>query len=284
MDAQELMKGALDIHIHIAPDPNRRRRVDGIEAAVQAKEAGMRGVVFKSHDYNTTPVAVTVQKMVPEVELYGGVSLDFEVGGLNPHAVEAAGKLGSKIIWMPTFSSKNDMLKKNIPDKGITMLDEKGRILPVVNEILEIIKHNGMTLATGHLSTQEIFLLLEAAEKKEIERILITHPLSRWVGPTISVEDQMKMIRPGLYFEHCFVSCMPHSDRMHPKEIAEAIRRIGPEHCIMSTDFGQITNPPPVEGMRIYIEFMLAHGITADEIVTMTRTNPASALALPAIG
>lgn len=283
MDAHSLMKGAIDIHVHIGPDPNRRRRVDGYSAALQAKEAGMRGVVFKSHDYNTSPVAATVQQFVPGIELFGGLSLDFEVGGLNPHAVEAAGKLGTKIIWMPTFSSKNDMLKRNIFDKGISILNENGRLLPVVNEILDIIKYHGMTLATGHLSTKEIFILLESAEKKGIERILVTHPLSKWVGPTISIEDQRKMIRPGLYFEHCFSNCMPHSDRLDPREIATAVREIKPEHCVLSTDFGQITNPPPVEGMRMYIEFMLAFGITADEVVAMIRTNPARCLGLPVI-
>ncbi len=281
MDAQELMKSAIDIHIHIGPDPNRRRRVDGYEAAVLAREAGMRGVVFKSHDYNTTPVAYTVQRMVPEVEIYGGLSLDIEVGGLNPHAVEAAGKLGSKIIWMPTFSSKNDMQKKNRPDQGITIFDDGGKVLPVVEEILEIIKRFDMTLATGHLSTQEIFALLASAERKRIERILITHPLSKWVGPTISIEDQKKMMRPGVFFEHCFTGCMPHSDRMDPRNIVEAIRAVGPEHCILSTDFGQITNPPPTEGMRMYIEMMMLLGIEGDEIITMIKTNPARALGLP---
>ena len=53
-------------------------------------------------------------------------------------------------------------------------------------------------------------------------------------------------------------------------------------HCILSTDFGQITNPPPVEGMRMYIEAMLGFGITEDEIITMIKTNPAKALNLPA--
>lgn len=282
MDATELIKGAIDIHIHIGPDPNRRRRVDGYDAALQAKAAGMRGVVFKSHDYNTAPVAATVQRLVPEVELYGGLSLDVEVGGLNPYAVEAAGKLASKIIWMPTFSSRNDMMKKNIPDKGITILDNDGEVLPVVDEILEMIKHFDMTLATGHLSTKEIFALLASAEKKQVERILITHPLSRWVGPTISIEDQKKMVHPGVYFEHCFTGCMPHSDRMDPREIVNAVRAVGAENCVLSTDFGQITNPPPVEGMRMYIEMMMLLGIEESEIITMVKTNPAKALGLSA--
>jgi hypothetical protein len=74
---------------------------------------------------------------------------------------------------------------------------------------------------------------------------------------------------------------MPSSDRLDPRKIAETMREIGPEHCIMSTDFGQITNPPPVEGLRMYIETIRPLGITEDEIITMTRTNPAKALGLP---
>lgn len=280
MDAMELLKGAIDIHIHIGPDPNRRRRVDGYQAAVQARDAGMRAVVFKSHDYNTTPLAYTVHQWVPEVELFGGLSLDVEVGGLNPAAVEVAGKLGSKIIWMPTFSSQNDMSKQGRTGRGIRILDGQNKLLPVVEEILDLIESYDMTLATGHLSTPEIFMLLEAAEQKKINRIVITHPLSKWVGPTASIDEQKKMMRPGVYFEHCFTSCMPHSDRLDPKEIVRAIREIGCEHCIMSTDFGQITNPPPVEGMRMYMEMMMLLGITAEEVNIMAKTNPAKVLGL----
>ena len=280
MDGTELLKGAIDIHIHIGPDPNRRRRVDGYQAAVQARDAGMRAVVFKSHDYNTTPLAHTINQLVPEVYLFGGLSLDIEVGGLNPDAVEAAGKLGSKIIWMPTFSSQNDMNKQNRPGQGISILDSQNRLLPIVIEILDLINSHNMVLATGHLSTPEIFVLLEAAGQKKIDKIVITHPLSKWVGPTASIEEQKKMMRPGVYFEHCFTSCMPHSDRLDPKEIVKAIREIGSEHCIMSTDFGQITNPPPVEGMRMYMEMMMLLGITEEEIITMTKTNPAKVLGL----
>ena len=280
MEALELLKGAIDIHIHIGPDPNRRRRVNGYEAAVQARKAGMRGLVFKSHDYNTTPVAYTVQQLVPEVALYGGVSLDVEVGGLNPHAVEAAGKLGAKIVWMPTFSSRNDMEKRNITGQGLFILDENKQVLPVVSEILTLIKQYDMVLSSGHLSRQEIFALLAEAQGKEIDRILITHPLAIRVGPTLSIDDQQKLLHPGVYFEHCFHSCMPNSDRLDPQAIADAIRAVGPAHCILSTDFGQLVNPPPVEGMRMFVETMLQLGITHDEILTMIQTNPAKVLGL----
>ena len=51
MDAPDLMKGSIDIHIHIGPDPLRRRRVTAYEAAIQARDAGMRGIILKSHHY-----------------------------------------------------------------------------------------------------------------------------------------------------------------------------------------------------------------------------------------
>ena len=280
MDVRELMKGAIDIHVHIPPDSNFRRRLNAYEVVTQAKEAGMRGVVIKSHDYITTPLSYTLQILIGGIEIYGSLALNYELGGLNPAAVTAAGKMGTKVVWMPTFSSKNDMQKKGLENRGITILDETGEILPVVTEILQIIKHYDMTLATGHLSTRETFKLIEEAKRVGIRRTIASHPMSRSLGADASLEDQKKMIREGVFIEHCFIVTMPTSDRLDPKKMGEAIRAVGPEHCIMSTDFGQIFNPPPVEGMRMFIETMLNCGITEDEIILMVRVNPAKALGL----
>lgn len=281
MDARQLMKGAIDIHLHIGPDPNRRRLVTAYEAAIQAKEAGMRGIVLKSHDYITTPVTYLLQQLVSGIELYGGLSLDLEVGGLNPHAVEMAGKIHTRMVWMPTFSSDWNLRLHKGEGKGITLLDPTGRILPVVTEVLELIKTYDMTLATGHISTGEIFALLEEARRVGVKRTIITHPLSFSFGSRASLDEQKRMVSEEVYIEHCFIAAMPTSDRLDPQVIADAMRAVGPEHCIMSTDFGQIFNPLPVEGMRMYIETMLRCGITEEEIITMVRKNPAQALGLP---
>jgi imidazolonepropionase-like amidohydrolase len=138
-----------------------------------------------------------------------------------------------------------------------------------------------MTLATGHISTPEIFALLEEAQRIGIQRTIITHPISVSFGCSASLEEQKKMVRPGVFIEHCFIATMPTGDRIDPQKIADAMRAVGPENCIMSTDFGQIFNPPPVEGMRMYIETMLRYGITENEIITMVKKNPARALGLP---
>ena len=281
MNTSELIKGAIDIHIHIPPDPNRRRRLTAYEVVVQAKEAGMRGVVLKSHDYVTTPVTYLLQQLLSGIEIFGGLALDEEVGGLNPSAVEMAGKIQTRIVWMHTFSSQCDAQKRKIAGKGISILDSQGKILPAVKDILQSIKKYEMTLATGHISTPEIFALLEEAQRIGIQRTIITHPISVSFWCSASLEEQKKMVRPGVFIEHCFIATMPTGDRIDPQKIADAMRAVGPENCIMSTDFGQIFNPPPVEGMRMYIETMLRYGITENEIITMVKKNPARALGLP---
>jgi hypothetical protein len=281
MDAQDLMKGSIDIHIHIGPDPLRRRRVTAYEAAIQAREAGMRGIILKSHHYITTPITCLLQPMVPGIELFGGMTLDTDVGGLNPVAVEMAGKIGTKMIWMPTFTSRCDVQKLGIEGQGISLLDDGGKLLPNVTEILELIKQYDMTLATGHISVPEIFALLKEARAVGVTRLVVNHPLSIAFGSRATIEEQKRMAAEGAFIEHCFVATMPSSDRLPPVGIAEAVRAVGADSCILSTDFGQLLNPTPVEGMRMYIQTMLHCGITEDEIVRMVRINPARVLGLP---
>jgi len=281
MEATELMKGAIDIHIHVGPDPIRRRRVTAYEAAIQARDAGMRGIVLKSHHYVTTPITTLIRQFVPEIELFGGLALDEDVGGLNPIAVKMAGRIGTKIVWMPTFSSRCDLERRGIKGKGISLLDDNGKLLPTITEILKFIKQYDMTLATGHISTPEIFALLKEVKVVGVQRTIITHPLSTNVGCNATIEEQKRMVEEGAFIEHCFVATMPATGRLDPAKMAEAIKTVGAENCIMSTDFGQIVNPPPAEGMRMFIETMIRYGLSEDEIIKMIRYNPAKVLGLP---
>jgi len=84
-----LIEGSIDVHVHFGPDPLVERRADAMETAQRAKEMGMRGLVLKSHQYSTAPLAYAVSRIVPGLEVMGGLCLDVEVGGLNPMAVEA---------------------------------------------------------------------------------------------------------------------------------------------------------------------------------------------------
>ncbi|MFC1940420.1 DUF6282 family protein [Chloroflexota bacterium] len=277
----ELLQGSIDMHCHHGPDTILERSVDALQATQQAQEAGMKAIVLKSHVYPTAPLAYIINQIVPDFTAVGAICLDEDVGGLNTHALEASAKLGAKVVWMPTSSSANDMKRKGLSEPGIAISDEKGVLLPVVGEILDIVKEYKMALATGHVSVAESFALVDEARKKGIDKIIITHPLLSYLGATLNLEEQKKMADKGAFIEHCFGITMPGSlVRFDPKLMADAVKAVGAERCIMSTDLGQAFNPKPADGMRVGIAVMLRLGLTEKEVDLLVKVNPAKLLGL----
>jgi hypothetical protein len=274
-----LMRGAIDIHVHFGPDPRVERRAGAIETARRALELGMRGLVLKSHEYPTQPVAATVSEVVPGITLVGGVCLDDEVGGLNAHAVEATARMGGRVVWLPTFNAAayRSFLGNT---GGVTVLDDNGRLLDSVHDVLRVIKEYDLVLATGHVSRDEIFAVLEAANSLDIRRVVATHisSLNRWYG--IAVEDMVRMAQAGAMLEHCVLAMMPGRRSIPASELAEMIRTAGVESAILSTDFGQWNNPIPPEGLRMGIAMLLQAGMKAEELELMVKGNPARLLGL----
>ena len=278
-----LLKDAIDMHMH--PGPGGLCRLDAIEAARQAQQAGMKAIVLKSHSY-TAAVAVMVSQLVPGIKVIGSVCLDYEIGGLNPNAVMTGANLGAKVVWMPTFSSKNSikmMRKQGLPlqGEGISLLNKEGTLVPEVERILQIIKKFDMVLATGHISPQEAFVLFDKAQEMGIKRMIVTHPTdAEFLERFYTVEELQKMAKIGAYSEFTLVGMLPNEFCHDPVKIVKTIKAIGSEHCIISTDLGQPQNPLPVEGMRILIATLLHHGLTQKEVEQMVKVNPAVLLGL----
>ena len=285
---KELLKGAIDFHIHTGPDIYPRLLND-IEVARQAKRAGMRAILIKSHVTITSDRAQIAQA-VTGLPVFGGVTLNWQVGGLNKYAVECAAKLGARQVWMPTTHAANylkyvdhvPMFAKAMPKdiKGIAILKEDGSLIPEIGPILEIIAKNGLILATGHLSPEEGLALIREAKKAGVGKIVVTHPLASFVN--YSTDQMREAISAGAtYLEHVFNDCTPQvANPLPPSALGDAIKAVGFEHCIMSTDSGQVVNPPPVKVMVWYIREMLRYGFSAKAIRLMTRTNPARILGL----
>ena len=276
---ERLIQDAIDIHVHFSPDPRVERRADAIQVAQAAKELGMRGLVLKSHEYPTLPVASTVSRIVPGIALVGGVCLDVDVGGLNPYAIEASDKMGAKVVWMPTFWSQADRRRRGL-DGGIAVLDAQGRLLPEVYKVLELVKRYDMVLCTGHIAPKESLALVDEARNIGINRIVGTHAstINRWMGMT--VEDMKAMVKKGAFIEHCVHVMMPLTERMPPKELIEMMRAVGAENCILSTDFGQVYSPIPPEGLRMGIATLLQSGLEEVEVGMMVKDNPGRLLGL----
>ena len=276
---EKLLQGSIDMHIHHAPDARVERRLDALEVALQAQEVGMRAIVLKSHEYPTAPVAYIVSREARNIAVFGSICLNFEIGGLNTDALEASAKMGAKVAWMPTFTSANHMKARGLVEEGITILDGQGKLLPVVNDILDIVRSYQMVLATGHISIVEAFALVDEARRKGVSRIVITHPL--WVKmKTFTLEEQRRMTEKGAFIEHCSSHILPLMGGLDPMKIVEAVRAVGAEHCIMTTDLGQAYNPAPAEGMRMLVATMLECGLTEREIELMIKINPAKLLDL----
>jgi hypothetical protein len=273
---EQLMHGAIDIHVHAGPDPFHVRRLNALDLALQAKAMGMRAVVAKNHQFGTAGLATLVNEMVPDFHLIGSLCLNRETGGLNPEVVEASIRGGARVIWMPTTSSTGDSKGK----PGISLLDEHERLLPVVTTIVEIVKAHDAVLATGHISPKEIFALADEAHRIGA-KIVITHPLPTGFNCTLTIAQQQELVSLGAVIEHCFVSCLPGKfGGMSPATIVEAVRRLGAGNCILSTDTGQDTNPPPPEAFRSMVGNMLQFGLSVEELEKLTKTTPARLLNL----
>jgi hypothetical protein len=286
MIIDDLVRGSIDMHCHHAPDALIEGRMDALETVKQARDMGLRAVVLKSTYFPTTPMADIIQKLVPEVRVFGSVCMDNEIGGLNYEALEPLAKFGTKVVWMPTHSSTNSRANmRRLPGvtlegEGFSLLDTAGKLVPAVNRILTIVKKYNMVLANGHISPKETFALFEVAQAMGINKLVVTHGL--WVNGSVkfTLDELKKLGEMGAYIEHCYVGFLPTDFRYDPKPIMEAIKFIGAEHCIISSDLGQYYNPPPAEGMRMFIALMYKNGITAREIEYMAKENPAKLLDL----
>jgi hypothetical protein len=282
-----LLNGAFDIHVHFAPESLMERRQDALRMARTAKDLGLRGLVLKCREYCTVPIAMLVSELVPEVQTFGSLTLENEIGGLNPYAAIAAARMGAKTIWMPTFSSSNSksvvekVLGFKLPGPEQFILDANGKLKAEAKEIFQIVKEYNIILASGHISPKETFALAEEANRIGFKKLVVTHALQGALTSVLCTNDELKQLaKGGVYIEHSFWDILPTMNAYPPSRIVELVKAVGAEQSVMSTDLGQSYNPPAPEGMRMFIATLLRKGLTEKEVEMMVKTNPAKLLGL----
>jgi hypothetical protein len=279
-DASAALKGAIDIHVHGAPD-DRPRSLDVIQAAREARDRGMRAIVIKNHYVSTAGEAYLARTQVPGIEVFGGIDLNLTVGGINPAAVEHMTKVTGgwgRVVWFPTFDSENAVraAKENRPSVSVA---RNGALLPEVLRVITLIARHNLVLATGHSAAAEGLMLLREGKRQGVSRMVVTHAMNAPIEMTV---PQMKEAASlGAFVE--FVGSTPVSPDAKERydRFAAAIKQIGPEFCILSSDLGQATNPKPAEGFGAFLVAMQTRGFTAQDIDRMARQNPARLLGLP---
>lgn len=275
--AQDLT-GVIDLHVHCDPD-NSPRAMDAIDVAKLAKGRGLRALVLKNHNDSTAPLAFIVNKEVPGIQVFGGIALNRAVGGINPAAVAHMASLHGgwgRIVWMPTADAENQ-IRSNGGKGPFVKISENGQLLPQVKEVIALIAKNKLVLATGHSSAAEDLLLIREARRAGVDRIVVTHPMVPPVAMTIA---QMKeAAESGAFLEFTYMQLLPKA-RATIQEYVKAIRAVGPEHCVISSDLGRVGHPSHPDGMQAFIKELLQEGLTTSDIDRMAKTNPAKILGL----
>jgi hypothetical protein len=271
--------GVIDIHAHMDPD-SMPRSIDAIDLAKLAKQRGMRGLVLKNHYESTAALAYIVRKEVPGIEIFGGIDLNRSVGGVNPAAVERMvlmkGGWG-KVIWMPTFDSENQVrvLKENRPFVSVA---KDGHLLPEVEQVIDLAAKHQLLLETGHSSAEEGLLIVREAKRRGVQHIVVTHAMASVIRMTIP--QMREAAGESAYIEFVYGATIGPNPVVTMADYAKAIRAIGPNSCILSSDLGQVGNPLHPDGMALFFQALLKEGISQADIDLMSKTNPAKALGL----
>ncbi len=276
----QTLTGVVDIHAHSGPD-STPRSMDSIEVARMAQKRGFRAIVLKNHYEPTAALAALVAGHVPGVEVFGGIALNRTVGGVNPAAVERMTRVEGargRVVWMPTFDAENHVriAKENRPFAAVS---RAGALLPEVEAVLDLIARHNLVLATGHSSPAEAMLLIRAAKKRGITRIVATHAMLRWVGMTV---DQMKQAAgEGAFLEFVSNALIGTTKEAEPRDYARAILAVGAARVILSSDLGQAGNPSHADGLQSVFAMLKREGLSDADLAAIAKTNPARLLGLP---
>lgn len=274
-EARELLCVAYDLHIHTLPDITSRK-LSATDAVRQAREAGMAGIALKSHVMSTVSAAVVLNEMYSDFHTVSGLVLNSQVGGLNPWAVEAFGKMEGELLWFPTLDAENYVAWKhsigvNAPDRDMMKLaDEGNAMLPAAAAVLDLAVKYDLTVGTGHLSPNESVLCIREASVRGVKRMWVTHvtlPCCR-----LSLEQQKECVAHGALIEFSYGHVIHKQCAL--EDFLNGIHAIGVENAVLTTDSGQANAPVPVEVLVQAIDVLLQSGFSSTEVDTLIKVNP----------
>lgn len=278
-----VLNGLVDMHVHSGPSPFPRR-FDHVEAAEDGARIGLRAMVAKSHHHNTQMDILAMKGRLAGVaaEVYGGIALNSTVGGLNVHAVRMCLRMGGKVVWFPTISSGRHI--DCHPEDGafptttvpltlerIDIVDETGAPLPEVVEIVDEIKEQGAVVNGGHMYPEYIRTLFQTAKDRGLKRMVVSHP-----DYVIGADAGMcrELIGLGAFIEHEVGMYDPEGgQKRDPKRLLDWIETLGPEHTVLSSDFGQRSNPKPVDAWMRVASALLDLGLPEKDLKRIVRDN-----------
>lgn len=288
------IENAIDLHLHFGPDHlggesienglDCRTGTSPIASARAAIESGQAGAVVKSHSFASTALVTVLNELFPELHLFSGICTDYISGGLNVHAVDAALKMGAKIVWLPTLASTNDVGGTNFSgyDVGISTIDEAGKPVDSVHEIFELVTQYDAVLATGHITADEHYSIVREFAGRG--KVVVTHAGEPLAGPNLSKQQIVELADLGAVIEFTALQCTDVLGNIGkpPMETAERVDAVGAERCVLATDHGFMKGvPDPVPGFATFVERLRSEGgISEADLTQMGSRKPAELLGI----
>jgi hypothetical protein len=277
--AEKPLDGVIDIHLHLLPDVVPRS-IDAFDMARLARDKGMRAIVMKNHYEGTAAQAYLVRKAVPGIEVFGGIALNLSSGGMNPYAVERMAQMTGgygRIVWMDSFDSEEQVRMEKQP-RPFVAVSKNGELLPETKAVIGMIAKYHLAMSTGHNTPEEDLMLISEAKRQGVEQIVVTHAMMKPIHMSIPQMQQAAAL--GAYIEFAYNGTIGKAKEFEVADYVRAIRAVGTEHCILSTDLGQPDNPNPVDGWIEYLAKLKMLRLTQKEIDVMSKKNPARVLGL----
>lgn len=290
-----LLRGAIDVHVHGQPDltaasPNRGA---DLEVARLAREYGISGWVLKSHVWATMDRARSLQQaLAGTFTVYGSITLNPPVGGLEPAVVELAAAHGARVVFLPSWGTAADaarggyiatLLKRVSPSFGeyhartaIALCDAAGNLSGQARAVIDACRALDLALCTGHASLEESRAVAEYCAEIG-QRLLINHPLHY----TKDLAALSELAGTGAYLEFAGAPLVHPEAHLSLRDVHEALCALGPERAILTTDVFSRWVPPEPECFRMFVEQLAYLGWSAEQIATMVSTNPRAFLAAP---
>jgi hypothetical protein len=289
--ARELVRGGFDLHVHVGPDVVERR-IDDVTLARRFQDVGLEGFVLKSHYTSTAERAAVVSGVVPGIRAMGALALNRAVGGMNPLAIEIAAIEGARIVWMPTVDSlveqehlaaaveagqpvpvwaklQLELRERGVVSEPVAAVDDAGELLPETRAVLKAVAEHDLVLATGHLGRDELLPVVAAALEEGVRHVVVTHP--DYPAQDLSAAEQVELADAGALIERCFTT--PYTGKCSWERWIEGARAVGAERSILSSDLGQVQNPPVEDGLALMADKLLEAGFTDEEVRTMAVDN-----------
>jgi hypothetical protein len=289
--ARELVRGGFDLHVHVGPDVVERR-IDDVTLARRFQDVGLEGFVLKSHYTSTAERAAVVSGVVPGIRAMGALALNRAVGGMNPLAIEIAAIEGARIVWMPTVDSlveqehlaaaveagqpvpvwaklQLELRERGVVSEPVAAVDDGGELLPETRAVLKAVAEHDLVLATGHLGRDELLPVVAAALEEGVRHVVVTHP--DYPAQDLSAAEQVELADAGALIERCFTT--PYTGKCSWERWIEGARAVGAERSILSSDLGQVQNPPVEDGLALMADKLLEAGFTDEEVRTMAVDN-----------